>query len=134
LDPGFKSLSPDEASVVYRSILDEIINYMEQMEVPKLMIQEFVATSSADIHWIDDSDGLEYPPSIVEWEDASCGSFTPQEQKKYLELMSRSASNFGMTSDEQLLYKMLAQKDNGRSICVAALMSKHRDQLPPPPQ
>src|SRR5262249_54440625 len=75
-DPRFRELSPPEASTAYRQVLAVIETYLNDMEVPKSIIELMVTTSSGDIRWVDSIDNraaLERPPSIAEWEDASCG-------------------------------------------------------------
>jgi len=76
MDPMFKGLSPADASTAYRRALASIAAYLDEMEVPKSIIESMVTTSSSDIRWVDaGNDGLErVPPSIAEWEYASCGS------------------------------------------------------------
>ena len=71
--PAFRQLSPADASSEYRQTLGDIVAYLDEMEVPKPIIQSMTATSSGDIRWVSDEDGLGRPPSIAEWEDASCG-------------------------------------------------------------
>ena len=73
IDPAFRGLSPTDASTVYRQMLGRIAAYLDEMEVPKPIIKSMIATDSGDIHWVDANDGLVRPPSIAEWEDASCG-------------------------------------------------------------
>jgi hypothetical protein len=74
-DPIFRGLPPAEASTAYRQVLGRVAAYLDEMEVPKSIVASMVATSSGDILWVDNFiDGLEEPPSIAEWEDASCGS------------------------------------------------------------
>jgi hypothetical protein len=49
--------------------------HSKKCRVPKPMIDSMISISSSDILWVDDfADGLGRPPSIAEWEDASCGS------------------------------------------------------------
>jgi hypothetical protein len=74
-DPEYKRLAPTDASTVYRRVLEKTEAYLNEMEVPKPMIDSMVSISSSDILWVDDfAEGLGRPPSIAEWEDASCGS------------------------------------------------------------
>ena len=73
-DPMFKALSPADASTAYRQLLERVTTYLEEMEVPKSIIETMVVTSSDDIHWVyAGTDKLGRPPSIAEWEDATCG-------------------------------------------------------------
>jgi hypothetical protein len=51
-DPAFKALPPAEASTTYRRILSSIISYLDEMEVPKPMIDAMVSTSSSEIRWV----------------------------------------------------------------------------------
>jgi hypothetical protein len=86
-----KVSAPDEATKVYRQILTEIGKYLDDMEVPRNMIDAMVATNSAEIRWVaSDKDGLERPPSVAEWVDAACGYTTQDENKAARELRSKS--------------------------------------------
>ena len=81
-DPAFRALPPAAASNVYRKMLGSITAYLDEMEVPKPMIEAMVGTSSSEIRTVDSDDGLRRSPSIAEWEDASCGSFTNEERRE----------------------------------------------------
>jgi hypothetical protein len=99
-DPAFKALSPAEASTMYRRILGSITGYLDEMEVPRPMVDAMVGTGSSEIRWVDsDTDGLRRPPSIAEWEDASCGSFTSEERNAYYRLAVKTTRS----SQEQQL-------------------------------
>jgi len=81
-DPAFKALRGADATKVYNRILLEIARYLEEMEVPRPMIDAMVATGSSEIRWIDSiGDDLFRPPSIAEWEDAACSAFNKEEKK-----------------------------------------------------
>jgi hypothetical protein len=128
-DPSFKALSPAEASSIYRKILDSTSAYLDEMEVPKPMIDAMVSTSSSEIRWVDsDTGGLRRPPSIAEWEDASCGSFTSEERSAYYKLAVKA----GRSSQEQLFLKLLAAKLNRDGKCRFSLLSTQRDRLASP--
>jgi hypothetical protein len=133
-DPVFRALSPEDASRVYRKVLGGVTAYLDEMETPKPMIDAMVDTSSSEIHWIesDNNLGLRRPPSIAEWEDASCGSFTNEEGQTWGKLAGKSFDR-SISSQEQLLFKMLHEKlmENGRYRNV--LLDAQRDRLPPPP-
>jgi hypothetical protein len=67
-DPAFRTLSPADASRVYRKMLGMVTTYLDEMEAPKSMIDAMVNTSSSEIQWVDsDTCGLRHPPSIAEW-------------------------------------------------------------------
>jgi hypothetical protein len=77
-DPMFAGLPPAEASIRYRQLLDSVVSYLNEMEVPKSIIESMTATSSGDIRWVDSIDeGLTWPASIAEWVGASCGRGDP---------------------------------------------------------
>jgi hypothetical protein len=64
------------------------------MEVPKQMIESMVATGSSEIRWVNSvDDKIGRPPSIAEWEDASCGSFTDQEEERLSTLVNKRANS-----------------------------------------
>jgi hypothetical protein len=72
-DPDFASQPPEEATKLYRKVLNNIESYLEEMEVPRPIIPAMVATSSSEVRWVDAiDDQLSRPPSYAEWEDASC--------------------------------------------------------------
>jgi hypothetical protein len=106
-NPMFAGLSAPDASAAYRRVLERIAAYLDEMEVPKPIIESMVATGSSDIHLVDAwDDQLDRPPSIAEWEGASCGS-------------------------DKLTPQQLAEFEQKR-ICVSNLLSGHRDRLGPP--
>ena len=97
-DPEFVRLSPAEASARYRRALNDLTLYLNEMEIPQSITELMVATSSDDVRWIDAVDGLERPPSIAEWEDASCG---PRPNELFASLKS--------------------------TVCASRLLDNHRD-------
>ena len=132
-DPTFKALSPAEASAVYRRVLDSVVRYLDEMEVPKQMIESMVATGSAEIRWVDSiKNRLERPPSIAEWKDASCGSFTAQEENTLLELRLHTMNGTGLSQQEALTSNLLSEKEGKKAECEGVLISRQRDRLAPP--
>ncbi len=128
-DPAFKALSPADASSIYRRILGSMTAYLDEMEVPKPMIDAMVSTSSSELRWVDsDTAGLRRPPSIAEWEDASCGSFTSEERSAYYKLAVKT----DRSSQEQLFLKILAEKLEKDGTCRLSLLSTQRDRLASP--
>jgi hypothetical protein len=118
IDPMFRGLSPPDASIAYRRVLERIAAYLDEMEVPKSIIELMVATGSADINWVDASTyGLSRPPSIAEWEDASCGF-----PSSLAEVCAGHACGglSGPSGPEKKLQ------------CLRLLLSSHRDRLAPP--
>ena len=128
-DPTFRAMSPTEASAVYRTVLNSVSRYLEEMEVPRPMIDAMAATGSAEIRWVEFDEELERPPSIAEWEKASCGSLTIQENGTYLSLMVRTAEREPLSQQEQILYKLLLERSKKIGLCVHALIANHRDRL-----
>jgi hypothetical protein len=88
-DPAFKALSTADASTSYRRVLGSMTAYLSEMEVPRAMIDALVGTPSSEMRWVD-SDDLLRPPSIAEWEDASCGSLTSEERNAFYALGGKS--------------------------------------------
>lgn len=73
---AFKRLSAADASTEYRQGWADILAYLTEMEVPNSIIEAMASTSSNDIRWVGAGEpGLDRPPSIAEWVDASCGPF-----------------------------------------------------------
>jgi hypothetical protein len=131
-DPAFKALSPADASISYRRILGSITAYLEEMEVPKPMMDAMVSTSSSEIRWVDgDKIGLKRPPSIAEWEDASCGSFTREEWDAYSALAVKQVDRKS-SPQEQMFLKVLADKLDKHNSCISLLLSAQRDRLASP--
>lgn len=129
-DPTFRALNPAEASAFYRRMLDSVIRYLDEMEVPKQIAESMVATSSAEIRWVDAVENrLQRPPSIAEWKDASCGSFTDQEENSMLQLMAKGS---GRSQQDSLLFNLLFQKSQKKAQCEGFLVSSQRDRLAPP--
>ena len=131
-DLAFRSLNPTDASAAYRQMLDGVRGYLDEMEVPKQMIESMVATGSAEIRWVDAiEDKLERPPSIAEWEDASCGTFTGQENNTMLHLRVRRLAQ-PLSQEESLFLNLLLEKLQKKVQCEGALISSHRERLAPP--
>jgi hypothetical protein len=128
-DPTFKALSPAEASTIYRSILGAVTDYLDEMEVPRPMVDAMVGTGSSEIRWVDsDMDDIRRPPSIAEWEDASCGSFTSEERNAY----NRLAVKTTRSSQEQQFLQRLAGKLSKDGKCRSLLLDVQRDRLASP--
>lgn len=139
-DAEYKALAPADASAVYKRALQEISRYLEEMEAPRPLIDGMVATSSSEIRWVKDEDQLEYPPSFIEWVDASCGAFTSQERNALNELGTREVFAKGrpgddlqpLTPTEKMLRKMLSEKSFAWAKCRNILVNARRDALAAP--
>jgi hypothetical protein len=145
-DPYFRALDPSDGATTYRKALDGIQAYLDDMEVAKPVIELMTATGSADIKWVTaHKDGLERPPSLAEWEDATCGSFSTDDDKLLAALGAKGGDKLlaalgaalgekgaGLTHQEQSRYDQLQKKQNERRTCQMFLLSGHRDKLPPP--
>jgi hypothetical protein len=128
-DPTFRNLSPAEASVAYRQILDGVHRYLDEMEAPNPMIDAMIGTSSADMTWVDAGKyNLERPPSIAEWEDASCKAFSAQEMASFMSLSNKEPK----TQSDQSLLGTLWNKFQSQQNCKSQLRSSNRDRLPAP--
>jgi hypothetical protein len=127
-DPAFKALGPTAGADAYRRVLNSIRQYMDEMEVPKPMIEAMVATSSADIKWVDDDD-LRRPPSLAEWEDATCGSFSIKDEKLLSDLRAKRSN---LNPREQNLRDQLQNRQSQWGRCQIELLSSNRDKLSAP--
>jgi hypothetical protein len=128
--PEYRGLPPADASAVYRKALGQIAQYLDDMEVPKALIENMVSTSSSEMKWVDDdNDGLKHAPSIAEWLDASCGSFTSQENETMLRLMGKLSNR---SQQEELLFRLLFDKSQKKGQCEQVLLSNHRSRLAAP--
>jgi hypothetical protein len=113
-------------------MIESVANYLDEVETPKQMIDAMVATGSAEIRWVDsDNDGLENPPSIAEWKDASCGSVTAQEKKTSLNLGVERIKK-GLSQQDELLWKLLAEKIIKKNKCDVDLLNIQRAKLRAP--
>jgi hypothetical protein len=93
--------------------LGEVAAYLDEMDVPKPIIDSMVATSSGDILWVNDfDDRLEKPPSVAEWVDASCGS------------------DANLYTDE--LTGEVVLKSFKHAVCARNLYASNRGRLAPP--
>jgi len=119
-DPMFRGLSPADASTAYRQVLGRIAAYLEEMEVPKSIIELMIGTGSNDIRRVNDyDDGVDPPPSIAEWEDASCGPGSN------IQTGAKILAKKGINS-------LAFQKHDQQMLCVTRLLNNHRDRLARP--
>ena len=131
-DPRFRSLGPGDAMAVYHHELEDIVSYLREMEVPRPIIDKMVATGSSEIQWVDaDDDRLKRPPSFAEWEDASCGTFTAEEENTLFHLDMKK-EQVQLTQTEDILFKLLKQKSDKYLTCTSEFVFRQRDQLPSP--
>jgi hypothetical protein len=128
-DPSFKTLDPPAAAEAYRRMLDSVRQYLETMEVPEPMIDAMVATGSADIRWVTVADDLSRPPSLAEWEDASCGSFAAKDRILLSQLRQKRTD--ATTQEQRLRDKLMDRQAQWRK-CQIELLASKRDKLPPP--
>lgn len=128
-DPYFRALGPTEGAKAYHQVLDGIRQYLDQMEALEPMIEAMVATSSADIRWVTTAGDLKRPPSLAEWEDASCGSFSSKEDNLLSELRVKRSN---LSQQEKNLRNQLESRQSQWWLCIIELLSRSRDKLPPP--
>jgi hypothetical protein len=126
-DPSFKALDPQAAAETYGRALKSIRHYLDEMEVPKPMIETMIATGSSDVKWVDDvDDNLRRPPSLAEWQDANCGTVSKKEDKLLSELHAKRSS---LSPQEERVRDRIQNK---KSLCPIELLSRSRDNLPSP--
>jgi hypothetical protein len=126
-DPEFTAMAPGGATKVYRQVLDQIANYLDEMAAPRPLIDAMVATNSSDIRWVDaDVDHLENPPSYVEWRQAACGQFNPQERET-MENLERKTEP--LPDNERLLLRLLSEKEMKTRQCTMALRYSHVERM-----
>jgi hypothetical protein len=80
-DPKYRQLAPADAATYYRSILDAMRAYGDEMEIPRPIMDKMLATGSGEIVYVSTHDerDLERAPSFGEWVDASCGRVSDAE-------------------------------------------------------
>jgi hypothetical protein len=93
------------------------------------MIEAMVATSSADIKWVDADNDLRRPPSLAEWEDATCGSFSIKEENLLSDLRAKRSN---LTPREQNIRDQLQNRQSQWRRCQIELLSSNRDKLAAP--
>ena len=124
----FKDLPPGEAEQAYKPALALMTQYLEEMEVPKALIEAMVATSSSNIHWVA---GMEYlrSPSFAEWEDANCGS-QDVANNDYSEAfnLEMKKEKTELTHQEKLLLSLLNERAKKNFDCLAELEMKNRSK------
>ena len=76
-DPQFATLPLAQAKIAYTQTLQRVVRYLEEMEVPRPLIDTMVATGPGQIYWATNSDNLWHPPSFAEWISARCPSPNP---------------------------------------------------------
>ena len=112
-DPMFRRLSPADASNVYRQVVGRIAAYLDEMEVPRPIIELMITTGSDEIRRVDFmNDGSDRPPSIAEWEDLSCGS---------------GNNNRGVAATQKQLEDL-----RNKEMCKTRLFDNRRERLPRP--
>jgi hypothetical protein len=134
-DPSFQGMPPDQASKVYRQVLDDIRRYLAEMEAPPVLIEKMIATDSSEIEWSDRYDDYpREPPSIAEWINSSCGSFTPGEEVTTADLSLRKHGFYGppLNAREDERWRELTKRSDKRLDCSRKLRRVHVDALGPP--
>jgi hypothetical protein len=137
-DPQFGALPSDQASTQYRKVLQEIARYLEEMEVPKSLIEVVVATGSSDIRWIEarpNSVGmLHRSPSHTEWLDANCDPLTAEDYAALGKLSERQVQHMlaGRTYRFTRVDEALQEKERRRVSCASILEYSQRDRMLPP--
>jgi hypothetical protein len=133
-DAVFKGLPATEAGKVYRHILDTMIRYAGEMEMPRAIIDTMVGTGSGELSWVDtrkDKD-LGRAPSFAEWADATCGRFSHLEGDQRFALEKKKAEGKALTQTEEMLRVMLLEKERNHGLCQYALRSSSVDNTEPP--
>lgn len=126
----FGTLTPADAASAYTPMLSRVSLYLEQMEVPRQVVEKMTSTGSGEVEWLND-DPSNRPPSFTEWKDAACGHFTKEEDKTLLDLEVSRATQ-GTTRNEQILEDMLIKKKIAKVRCENDLLSMNRQKLTAP--
>jgi hypothetical protein len=118
-DQSFKNLPPDQASPIYNQMMNKVVAYLNEMEVPKSIMEAMTSTSSGSVRWVDwIDDFLLYPPSIAEWVDASCGRGDP-----YVDALRE---NFRLPSQQ---WEALKRQHHQKKKCEDRLIHDHRTRV-----
>jgi hypothetical protein len=108
-----------EATGTYRRILRDVTAYAAEMEIPQSIVEAMVGTSSGDMRWVNhyDRSGIDRPPSIAEWVDATCG------RRSQLMEMIKTGTH---VDDSQMI--ALGKYDQDKWACQNQLFERHRPQ------
>lgn len=92
----FANLPPEKASGLYRQLITEVGRYLENMEVPRAIVERSTITASVDMYWISASqaEAMQRPPSIAEWFAASCGALGSADRRTMDVLTSKTKQSF----------------------------------------
>jgi hypothetical protein len=129
---AFRNAGPAEAESEYKRKMKEISNYLDEMEVPNSVAQKLLSTSSSDISWVDAEEGLELSPSFEEWTNATCGRISPAEHVIEKKIASQQAGGRKLSSNDQVLLKLLQEKDSKHGSCVSDIQARGKEALPVP--
>ena len=134
-DPRFGRLPPMEAAKAYKGALQRIARYLGDMEAPTSVFEAMALTGSADILWVDDGVSgdtrMDRAASFAEWADASCGAL-PTAELKLMLLLRHKKHGQGLSAQEEVLHKLLSDKDSRKTSCEINLVLSNRDRLPLP--
>jgi hypothetical protein len=134
---GFAQLTPADAEAAYKPLLANLTRYLEEMEAPKSSIEAMIATSSAEVRWIENVN-LENSPSFAEWIQAACGYLakpTAEEMSLDLDLHTRDSKRDPerqLSEPERSRLSLLDQKIKARRECEGTLIAENRAKLPSP--
>jgi hypothetical protein len=125
----FRALPPQEASMIYRQWLAAKVAYMKDMEAPQPVIDAMIQTSSAEIIHVSSTQlGLEHPPSIIEWLNASCGARTAAMDARFNQLWDTDArSRMPIAEREQANEFVMQYASIGT--CRRKLLENHRKPM-----
>jgi hypothetical protein len=123
-EAGFAALSPDKAAKEYQRVLDTVVQYLSEMEVPRRFVEEIIETGSSDIRWVSDS-SLDHPPSFAEWRDANCGGESKQENDAWVQILTLERP---LTAAEEDLKRRAAN----RSKCQIDIVFHQLDRMTAP--
>jgi len=126
----FSSLSPADAALSYKKVLNRVSRYLEEIEVPAQVIETMISTGSGELEWLEDDASIN-PPSFSEWKAAACGHFT-EEEKGTLHELARKRYRKTATRNDLLLEDLLKKKDVDKYFCDQSLVSRHRQKLEAP--
>ena len=127
---AFANLPPEQASILYRALLADIATYLSDMEVPQKIIDLMSDTASNDIKWLNslEAKSMLEPLSIAEWDAATCGAMTKQEDEQVSELFKKGAERRLSNQDQAVLDANLAKA--GRiELCGQGKKARFRDAM-----
>jgi hypothetical protein len=121
----FKGLSSSEAQVKYNEMSNIVKKYLEDMDIPKFVIEKMFEYGSEGIFYLDKTTvkSMLNVPFFEEWIIANCGKFTDEE---WNELNDLRYSDKELSNAEKHYMKYLKNKEKSILTCRLNKIKEHQ--------